>query len=84
MKEAEEPGGGREKPSDGQVISIMVNKGEGSDTVSQRLYEAGLVEDPYEYDRYLMQNGYDRRISAGEHLIPSGSDWQEIAKLLCS
>ena len=84
VKDSEEPAGGREKPSDGQVISIMVNKGEGSDTVSQRLYEAGLVEDPYEYDRYLMQNGYDRRISAGEHLIPSGSDWQEIAKLLCS
>lgn len=70
-------------PADGQIISIVVNKGEGSDTVSQRLYQAGLVDDPYAYDKYLMQNGYDRKIGAGEHLIPSGSSWQEIAVLLC-
>lgn len=68
----------------GQMISIIVNKGEGSDTVSHRLHEAGLVDDPYEYDRYLMQNGYDKRISAGEHMIPMGADWQEIAKILTS
>ena len=72
------------KPVDGQLISIVVNKGEGSDTVSQRLYEAGLVEDPYAYDKYLMQNGYDRRIGAGEHLIPTGASWQEIAQGLCN
>lgn len=72
-----------ETPETGQIISIVVNKGEGSDTVSRRLYEAGLVDDPYEYDRYLMQNKYDRKIGAGEHLIPAGSSWQEIAQLLC-
>ena len=68
----------------GQMISIVVNRGEGSDTVSQRLYEAGLIEDPHEYDRYLMQNGYDKRIGAGEHMVPMGADWQEIAKILTS
>ena len=68
----------------GQMISIVVNKGEGSDTVSQRLYEAGLIDDPYAYDRYLMQNGYDKRIGAGEHMVPMGADWQEIAKILTS
>ena len=68
----------------GQLISIIVNKGEGSDTVSHRLHEAGLVDDPYEYDKYLMQNGYDKRIGAGEHMIPTGASWQEIAKILCS
>ena len=72
-----------ETPEEGQIISIVVNKGEGSDTVSRRLYEAGLVDDPYEYDRYLMQNKYDRKIGVGEHLIPAGSSWQEIAQLLC-
>ena len=72
-----------ETPEAGQIVSIVVNKGEGSDTVSRRLYEAGLVDDPYEYDRYLMQNKYDRKIGAGEHLIPTGSSWEEIAQLLC-
>ena len=66
----------------GQMITIVVNSGEGSDTVSHRLHEAGLIDDPYEYDRYLMQNGYDKRIAAGAHEIPMGAEWQEIAVLL--
>ena len=70
-------------PEEEQNVSITVNKGEGSDTVSRRLKEAGLIEDAGEYDKYLMQNGYDKRISAGEHSIPSGADWQEIAQILC-
>lgn len=65
------------------IIRIVVNKGEGSDTVSRHLYEAGLIDDAQAYDKYLMQNGYDRKIGAGEHQIPTGSDWETIAKLLC-
>ena len=74
----------KESVPTGQMISIVVNRGEGSDTVSRRLYEAGLIEDPHEYDRYLMQNGYDKRIGAGEHMVPMGAGWQEIAKILTS
>jgi len=65
-------------------ITIVVNRGEGSDTVSRRLAELGLVADAYEYDRYLMTNGYDKRIGAGEHVIPAGATWEEIAKILCN
>ena len=65
-------------------VSIVVNRGEGSDTVSRRLAEAGLVADAHEYDRYLMANGYDKRIGAGEHVIPAGATWKEIAEILCN
>lgn len=67
-----------------EPIVIRVNRGDGSDTVSSRLKEAGLVADAYEYDRYLMANGYDRRISVGEHEIPAGATWEDIAKILCN
>ena len=67
-----------------EPVSIMVNRGDGSDTVSKRLQEAGLVADAYEYDKYLMANGYDKRIGAGEHIIPAGATWEEIAKVLCN
>lgn len=65
-------------------VTIMVNRGEGSDTVSRRLQEVGLVADAYEYDRYLMANGYDKKIGAGEHVIQAGATWEEIAKELCN
>ena len=70
--------------SNTEPVTIVVNRGEGSDTVSIRLQEAGLVADAYEYDRYLMANGYDKRIGAGEHVIPAGATWEEIAKELCN
>ena len=67
-----------------EPILITVNRGEGSDTVSKRMQDAGLVADAQEYDRYLMTNGYDKRIGAGEHLIPVGATWEDMAKILCN
>lgn len=70
--------------SNTEPVTVTVNRGEGSDTVSRRLQEAGLVADAYEYDRYLMANGYDKRIGAGNHVIPAGATWEDIAKILCN
>lgn len=63
---------------------IVVNKGDGSDTVSRKIFEAGLVPDAVEFDHYLMENGYDRRITTGNHEIPSNATMEEMAKILCS
>ncbi len=65
-------------------IVIVVNKGDGSGTVSGKLYEAGLIENAKDFDHYLMQNGYDRRITAGSHEIPTGSTMEQLAKILCN
>lgn len=70
--------------SNTETVLIVVNRGDGSDTVSRRMQDAGLVADAYEYDRYLMANGYDKRIGAGEHSIPAGATWEEMAKILCN
>lgn len=70
--------------SNSEPVVVAVNRGEGSDTVSRRLQEAGLVADAHEYDRYLMANGYDKRIGVGEHSIPAGATWEDIAKILCN
>ena len=70
--------------SNTETVTVTVNRGEGSDTVSRRLQEAGLVADAHEYDKYLMANGYDKRIGVGEHVIPAGATWEDIAKILCN
>lgn len=65
-----------------QSGSIQINSGEGSYTVSVRLQEAGLVSSAAEFDRYLFQNGYDRRIRTGVFEIPAGADPERIAKII--
>lgn len=61
---------------------ITVSSGDGSDTVARKLYEAGLVSDAAAYDKYLCQNGYDKKICTGVKTIPAGASEAEIAKIL--
>ena len=65
-----------------ESVSIVVHSGEGSDDVSRRLADMGLVADAHEYDKYLMANGYDKKIRTGEHIIPAGATWEEMARIL--
>ena len=64
-------------------IIIQVENGNGSEVVSQRVFEAGLVNSAKEYNKYLITNGYDRRLRTGNHEIPAGASEEEIAKILC-
>ena len=80
--EAEEKSTAEEVSS--EAVSIVVHSGEGSDDVSRRLADMGLVADANEYDKYLMANGYDKKIRTGEHMIPAGATWEEMAKILCN
>jgi len=65
-------------------IVIVVNSGDGSGTVSRKLFEAGIIDDAAAYDRYLMTNGYDRTITVGNHKISINASNEEIAKNLTS
>lgn len=69
------------QPSAGSV-EITVNSGDGSLTVAKKLAQAGLVEDAAEFDRFLCQNGYDKRICTGVHSFAKGASDEEIAKEL--
>ena len=64
-------------------IVISVKAGNGSEIISQRLFEAGLVNSALEYNKYLVKNGYDRKLRVGEHEIPVGATEEEMAKILC-
>ncbi len=67
-----------------EYIVITVNGGDGSGTVSKRVFEAGLVDNAEEFDRFLCANGYDNSIKVGNHEVPKNATWEEIANILCS
>lgn len=71
-----------EKPASGDTVTIVVEKGNGSDTVARKLAGAGLISDAAAYDKWLCQNGYDRYIAAGTHQIPKNATQEQIAKIL--
>ncbi|MBO5166920.1 MAG: hypothetical protein J6B90_10045 [Lachnospiraceae bacterium] len=66
----------------GETVTIVIANGESSVTVSKTLEAAGLIESASDYDRYLCDNGYDKKIRTGTYEIPVGADEEEIALII--
>lgn len=85
-EESKEPEGSSETESTelqdnaADTVKIKIISGDDSGTVARKLQTAGLVDNASEFDAYLMQHGYDKRISVGEVEIPINSTWLEIAE----
>lgn len=65
-----------------ESVTIEIVSGDSSFTVCKKLAQAGLIESANEYDSYLCQNGYDKRIRAGSFEIPAGAGEEEIAGII--
>lgn len=66
----------------GETVTLVIGRGESSTTVSKNLKKAGIVEDAAAFDRFLCNNGYDKKIIAGTYEIPYGASEEEIAKII--
>ena len=66
----------------GKDISVTVSAGSGSRTVCNRLEEVGVITDAAEFDKYLCDQGYSKRICVGTFEIPADASWEEIAKII--
>ncbi|MCM1134810.1 MAG: hypothetical protein NC400_04460 [Clostridium sp.] len=84
-KDAEEAEGAdadSEQQLPGGSVTIQVESGEGSFIVCQKLEDAGLIPLASAFDRYLYENGYDKRINVGTYEIPVGATPEEIARII--
>lgn len=68
--------------ADADIVTVVIRSGDSSESVSNRLEEAGLVSSASAYNQYLCGNGYDKRLAAGSHEIPVGATEEEIARAL--
>ena len=78
----EEPEEEATSAPEGEIVTIVIAAGDSSVSVSKDLEAAGLVESASAYDKYLCDNGYDRRIRTGTHQIPAGASEEEIARII--
>lgn len=70
------------KPASAFPKVIIINSGEGSYTVSKKLKEIGAVESAEDFDTYLCENGYDKKIRAGTYTIPADASDEQMAKIV--
>ena len=69
--------------STGETVKVEVNSGMSSESVAAAVMKAGLVESDTEFNKYLCENGYDKRLRVGSFEIQKGSDFETISKNLC-
>lgn len=78
----EKPAQTNEGEQNAGTVTIQINSGDGSLTVSRKLEQAGLVASASDFDLYLCQNGYDKRLNVGTFEVPVNADQEQIAKIL--
>ena len=66
-----------------KYVVISVNPGNGSELISRKLYDAGLIESAIMFNRFLVSNEYDKILRSGDHEIPVGATEEEMARILC-
>ncbi len=66
----------------GETFTLIIGRGESSTTVSKNLQKAGIVADATAFDKFLCNNGYDKKIITGTYEIPYGTSEEEIAKII--
>lgn len=66
----------------GEKISITISDSDSSDTVSAKLYEAGLVSSDSEFEKYINDKGKSGALKSGTFQIPKGSSSEEILTII--
>jgi hypothetical protein len=61
---------------------LVIERGNSSNVVADKLQALGVIEDSKDFDRYLVNNGYANRISVGTFQIPYGSGYEFIARTI--
>jgi len=68
--------------TEGTIVIFAIEHGAGSEAVSKKLEEAGLIESASSFNRFLCDNGYSKSIRAGEYEIPVGAEEEEIVGII--
>ena len=61
---------------------LVIEKGNSSNVVADKLQALGVIQDSKDFDRYLVDHGYANRISVGTFQIPYDSGYEFIAKTI--
>lgn len=63
-------------------ITFEISEGMYSEEISAKLAEAGVIDDAYKFNSYLMANGLDSKMSKGSYKLSKNMSYEDAAKVL--
>lgn len=70
------------QPKVGEKVKFYVKSGATSESVSKSLENSGLIDNSYNFNQFLVNNGYSRSIRVGNYVFKRGDSYTEIANKL--
>ena len=71
-----------EPPTTGGTVTVYVAPGSTSEKLCEKMQELGLIDDAYDFNKYLCESGQAVKIQAGEFKLPYGASYEELARML--
>lgn len=69
-------------PGSDSPMVITIGSGDGSYAVSKKLADIGAIVSPENFDTFLCQNGYDKKIRTGTYTIPADASDEQMARII--
>lgn len=63
-------------------VVIVIGSGDGSYAASKKLEDAGAIASAADFDTFLCQNGYDKKIRTGTYTIPANASEEQMARII--
>ena len=61
---------------------VTIGSGDGSYAVSKKLADIGAIASPGNFDTFLCENGYDKKIKPGTYTIPADASDEQMARII--
>lgn len=68
--------------SNAGTVTFVITKGMTSNTAADKLEELGVVENGYDFNMYLYNNGYESKLRVGSYEISKGASYEEITRII--
>ncbi|HHT97371.1 MAG TPA: endolytic transglycosylase MltG [Clostridiales bacterium] len=65
-----------------KLVKISITQGMYSSDVARILFDKGVIDDKYMFDKYMIESNQAEVIDTGEYDIPIRSTFEEIAKII--
>lgn len=65
-----------------EEVKFIIEKNEFSESIVNRLYESGIINDKGEVYKYIRQNKMSRKFRYGEYTLYKGMDYKELINII--
>ena len=64
------------------AVNVIIQRGAGAFEIAILLEAAGVVEDSVRFSNFILSEGMERRINAGEYYIEKGLDYRDVLRII--